>query len=282
MIRTRSSGCSRKYLLFSVALWYDKSSKKKDGEAVELLEKVQCFQNEINSLRPFEGDLLSQIKDYYRVGLTWTSNALEGNSLTESETKVLLEDGLTVGGRPLRDVFEAVDHAKAYDYMFSLMQSRRIDEQAVLRMHELFYQNINPEYAGRYRDTRVIITGSRYPTTAPDKLNVEMKRLFEWVEKDRETLHPVEFAAQLYKRFVFIHPFIDGNGRVARLLMNMALIQDGYLPVVIPPILRIDYISLLERAHREDHDFMEFIAERELESQKEMLRLFEVPFPQLP
>lgn len=249
---------------------------------MKLLEKVQCFQNEINSLRPLEGDLLSQIKDYYRVGLTWTSNALEGNSLTESETKVLLEDGLTVGGRPLRDVFEAVDHAKAYDFMFSLMQSRRIDEQAVLRMHELFYQNIDPEYAGRYRDTRVIITGSRYPTTAPEKLDREMKRLFEWAEQERESLHPVEFAAQLHKRFVFIHPFIDGNGRVARLLMNMALIQDGYLPAVIPPILRMDYISLLERAHREDHDFVEFIAERELESQKEILRLFEIPFPKLP
>lgn len=80
---------------------------------------------------------------------------------------------------------------------------------------------------------------------------------------------------------VFIHPFLDGNGRVARLLMNMALIQDGYLPAVIPPVLRMDYISLLERAHREDHDFVEFIAERVLESQKEILRLFQIPFPKL-
>ncbi len=246
---------------------------------MDILERVDCFQKIINGLRPLEGEMLDQIKDYYRIGLTWTSNALEGNSLTESETKVLLEDGLTVGGRPLRDVFEAVDHAKAYDFMFSLLKSRRIDEASVLHMHELFYKNIEPEYAGRYRDIRVIITGSKYPTTAPEKLDREMQGLFAWISRERDNLHPVEFAAELHKRFVFIHPYKDGNGRVARLLMNLALLQDGYLPAVIPPILRIDYISLLERAHRDDRGFVEFIAERELESQKEILRLFEIPFP---
>jgi len=246
---------------------------------VEILRKIDLFQKEINALRPLEGEMLGQIKDYYRIGLTWTSNALEGNSLTESETKVLLEDGLTVGGKPLRDVFEAVDHAKAYDFMFSLFQTRRIDEWAVLKMHELFYQNIEPGYAGRYRDVRVLITGSQYPVAAPGKVQDEMDRLFGWVQKEREGYHPVEFAAQLHKRFVFIHPFKDGNGRVARLLMNLALIQDGYLPAIVPPILRRDYVSLLERAHRDDGEFIEFIAEREFESQKEILRLFQIPFP---
>lgn len=248
---------------------------------MEVLRKVDCFQNEINTLRPFEGEMLDQIKDYYRIGLTWTSNALEGNSLTESETKVILEDGLTVGGKPLRDILEAVDHARSYNFMFSLLKSHRIDGEAVLRMHELFYQNIEPAYAGRYRDIKVIITGSHYPTTAPEKLELEMSRLFEWADRERDQIHPVEFAAELHRRFVFIHPFKDGNGRVARLLMNLALIQEGYLPAVIPPVLRMDYISLLERAHRDPHDFIEFIAERELESQKEILRLFQIPFPKI-
>ena len=151
--------------------------------------------------------------------------------------------------------------------------------QTVLKIHGLFCQNIEPGYAGRCRDVRVLITGSQYPVAAPEKIQREMDRLFAWVQKEREGYHPVEFAAQLHKRFVFIHPFKDGNGRVARLLMNLALIQDGYLPVVVPPILRGDYVSLLERAHRDDREFMEFIAEREFESQKEILRLFEVPFP---
>lgn len=246
---------------------------------MEILNKIDLFQKEINALRPMEGEMLGQIQDYYRVGLAWTSNALEGNSLTESETKVLLEDGLTVGGKPLRDVFEAVDHAKAYDYMFSVLRERSIHEQAVLKMHGLFYQNIEPEYAGRYRDARVLITGSQYPVAAPETIQKEMDGLFAWAQRERDAYHPVEFAAQLHKRFVFIHPFKDGNGRVARLLMNLALLQDGYLPAVVPPILRGDYVSLLELAHRDDRDFMEFIAEREFESQKEMLRLFRIPFP---
>ena len=151
--------------------------------------------------------------------------------------------------------------------------------QTVLKIHGLFCQNIEPGYAGRCRDVRVLITGSQYPVAAPEKIQREMDCLFAWVQKEREGYHPVEFAAQLHKRFVFIHPFKDGNGRVARLLMNLALIQDGYLPVVVPPILRGDYVSLLERAHRDDREFMEFIAEREFESQKEILRLFEIPFP---
>ena len=166
---------------------------------------IDLFQKEIDALRPMEGGMLEQIKDYYRVGLTWTSNALEGNSLTESETKVLLEDGLTVGGKPLRDVFEAVDHARAYDFIFSVFGNRCIDEYTVLRMHELFYQNIEPEYAGRYRDMRMIITGSRYPVAVPEKIAGEMGRLCEWIQKERDGYHPVEFAAQLHKRFVFIH-----------------------------------------------------------------------------
>ena len=246
---------------------------------MEILKKIDLFQREINALRPLEGEMLRQIKDYYRIGLTWTSNALEGNSLTESETKMLLEDGLTVGGKPLRDVFEAVDHAKSYDFMFSLLENRRIDQPATLKMHELFYQNIEPEYAGQYRDIPVIITGSRYPVASPNNIPHEMAQLFTWIQNNREKYHPLEFAALLHKKYVFIHPFKDGNGRVARLLMNLALIQDGYLPAIVPPILRMDYISLLEQAHENDSGFLEFIAERELESQREILRLFQIPFP---
>ena len=178
---------------------------------MEILRKIDLFQKEIHGLRPMEGEMLGQIQDYYRIGLTWTSNALEGNSLTESETKVLLEDGLTVGGKPLQDVLEAVDHARAYDFMFSVFRDRRIDEQTVLKIHGLFYQNIEPGYAGRYRDVRVLITGSQYPVAAPEKIQREMDRLFAWVQKEREGYHPVEFAAQLHKRFVFIHPFRDAH-----------------------------------------------------------------------
>ena len=245
------------------------------------LKKLELYQNTINELRPFEGEMLKQIKDFYRVGLTWTSNALEGNSLTESETKVLIEDGLTVGGRPLRDMFEAVDHAKAYDYMFTLLANKEITEQNILYLHKLFYQNIDEEFAGRYRDIPVFISGSNYPVTKVENIKNEIEDLCKWIKTERKKYHPIEFAAILHKKFVFIHPFKDGNGRVARLLMNTALIQDGYLPALIPPILRTEYISFLEKAHEDDSSFISFITERELESQKDFLRLLHIPLPKL-
>ncbi|MBU5255205.1 Fic family protein [Tissierella praeacuta] len=248
---------------------------------MEHLEKLDLYQNSINELRPFEDEMLKQIKDFYRIGLTWTSNALEGNSLTESETKVLIEDGLTVGGRPLRDMFEAVDHAKAYDYMFTLLGNKEIVEKDILYLHKLFYQNIDEEFSGRYRDIPVFISGSNYPVTKVENIQSEIEDLCKWIKTERSKYHPVEFAAILHKKFVFIHPFKDGNGRVARLLMNTALIQDGYLPALIPPILRTEYISLLEKAYEDDSPFINFIIERELESQKDFLRLLHIPLPKL-
>ena len=248
---------------------------------MEHLKKIDLYQNTINELRPFEGEMLKQVKDFYRVGLTWTSNALEGNSLTESETKVLIEDGLTVGGKPLRDMFEAVDHAKAYDYMFTLLANKEMEEENILYLHKLFYQNINQEFSGRYRDIPVFISGSNYPVSKVENLQREIGDLCKWIKTERKQYHPVEFAALLHKKFVFIHPFQDGNGRVARLLMNTALIQDGYLPALIPPILRSEYITLLEKAHEDDSPFINFIVERELESQKDFLRLLHIPLPKL-
>ena len=253
----------------------------KGSELMNHFEKLDLYQRSINELRPFEGEMLKQIKDFYRIGLTWTSNALEGNSLTESETKVLIEDGLTIGGRPLRDMFEAVDHAKAYDYMFTLLGDKEITEKDILYLHKLFYQNIDTDFAGRYRDIPVFISGSNYPVTREEKIQSEMNDLCKWIKKERRQYHPVEFAAILHKKFVFIHPFKDGNGRVARLLMNTALIQDGYLPALIPPILRTEYISLLEKAHTNDSPFISFISDRELESQKDFLRLLHIPLPKL-
>lgn len=244
-------------------------------------EKINLYQNVINKLKPFEAELLEQVKGFYRIGLTWTSNALEGNSLTESETKVLIEDGLTVGGKPLRDILEAIGHAKAYEYMFTLIRSKEIKEKDILYLHKLFYQNIDVNFAGRYRDIPVFISGSNYSVSKVEDIQTEIESLCEWMETERSEYHPVEFAAILHKKFVFIHPFKDGNGRVARLLMNTALIQDGYLPALIPPILRTEYISLLEKAHIDDKPFINLVAEREIESQKDFLRFLHIPLPKM-
>lgn len=242
---------------------------------MNIFKKIDNLKKTIDKARPFEQPLLIQLQNYYRVGLTYTSNALEGNTLTISETKVLLEDGLTVGGKPLRDTIETLGHAKAFDFMFSLLRRRTITESDILKMHRLFYNDIDNENAGSYRKQSVFVTGSEYSVSAVKNIETDMAELVKWIDK-RADYHPVEFSALLHKRFVFIHPFIDGNGRLARLLMNCALIQDGYMLAVIPPVLRSEYITLLEKAHKDDSSFIEFIAERVHETEKEVVKLLHI------
>lgn len=239
------------------------------------LEKNQKL---ITAARPFQEPMLSQLRQYYRIGLTWSSNALEGNTLTESETKVLLEDGLTVGGKPLRDTYEAVGHAKAYDFMFTLLRCRMVTEENIRYLHYLFYKDIDITRAGAYRTIPVFISGSSYPVPAAADIPRAMNGLIQW-ENGMDELHPVEAAALIHQKFVFIHPFIDGNGRVGRLLMNTILIQRGYLPVIIPPIRRLDYIRLLEKSHEDVKPFIDFITEMEIQSQDEMIRLLHLDKP---
>ena len=123
-----------------------------------------------------------------------------------------------------------------------------------------------------------MVTGSDYVLPAPSELDGLMDELEVWIRENRDNSHPVEFSAMLHLKFVTIHPFIDGNGRVARLLINLALIQDGYLPAIVPPILRPDYLSAI-RGYQNRGDaatFCAFIAERELETQKEMMRMLHI------
>ena len=227
----------------------------------------------LSAYRPLPPETLKSLREYYRVGLTYTSNALEGNSLTESETKVVIEDGLTIEGKPLRDHYEAVGHAKAYDYIYSITEKDGLTEDDILNLHRLFYQQIDAEKAGHYRNVKVYISGSRYAVAAVSKIPAEMRKLVKWYNENEKQLHPIELAATLHKRFVFIHPFVDGNGRVARLLMNLALLRNGYTIAIIPAILRHEYIYSLETAHTRPEVFTDFIADRVIATQLDLLRL---------
>ena len=227
----------------------------------------------LSAYRPLPPETLKSLREYYRVGLTYTSNALEGNSLTESETKVVIEDGLTIEGKPLRDHYEAVGHAKAYDYIHQITEKQHLSEDDILTLHRLFYQQLDAEKAGRYRQVKVYISGSRYAVTAVSKIAAEMQKLVAWYNKHEKLLHPIELAATLHRRFVFIHPFIDGNGRVARLLMNLALMRCSYTIAIVPAILRHEYIYSLETAHTRPEVFTNFIADRVIATQSDLIRL---------
>jgi Fic family protein len=240
---------------------------------VDILKEIDKLQKEINSYKPLSPQVLNSLKEYYRVGLTYTSNALEGNSLTESETKIVLEDGLTVGGKPIKDYYEALGHSEAYDYIFSLINQNGFTENDVKKLHHLFYHRIDDQKAGEYRKDKVFISGSKYTLPSPEKISGLMKKFIFDLKSFEKNNHPIEYAAIVHKEFVFIHPFIDGNGRVARLLMNLVLLQKGYCIAIIPPILRKDYIQGLEEAHSNDTEFKNFVAKVVLETQKDYLRL---------
>ena len=239
----------------------------------EILSKVDEAQVKINALRPFSNEMNHQIKEYFRIGLTYSSNALEGNSLTISETKVVIEDGLTIAGKPLRDHYEATGHSDAFDHMYALATGKTITEDDIKKLHSLFYHRINEEDAGVYRKVQAIITGSQYPLPTPEALPGMMQKFIKDLPGLKKANHPVVYAAKLHKDFVFIHPFVDGNGRVARLLMNLVLMQAGYIIAVIPPLKRSEYISALEKAHKNDADFIELIASCVYETQKDLLRM---------
>ena len=238
------------------------------------LTQCEINQQELWSYRPLSPETLQSLKEYYRVGTTFTSNALEGNSLTESETKVIIEDGLTIEGKPLRDVYEAVGHAKAYDYMYELSHNEPLTEEVICNLHKLFYQQMDSERAGQYRKVPVFISGSRYSVSPVAEIDKRMKQLVQWFNNNENKLHPVVLAAELHKRFVFIHPFIDGNGRMARLLMNLSLMRNDYNIAIIPAVTRAEYISALEQAHNDGNVFVSFIAERVIMTQLDILRLF--------
>lgn len=239
----------------------------------QLLQKIDELQKMINNKRPLNEIEQKELKDYFAIGLTYSSNALEGNSLTISETKVVLEDGLTVGGKPLKDILEAVGHKKAYDFMYSLTKENTISEEHIKQLHKLFYQGIDETIAGVYRKQRVFISGSEYNVAPYDQIDMLMPAMINKFNEARASEHPVVFAAKLHQEFVYIHPFVDGNGRVARLLLNLALLQDGYPVVVIPPICRSEYITALEKGHENENVFIQFIMERVVESQRDYIRL---------
>ncbi len=239
----------------------------------DILAEIDKLQQEINSYRPLPAHTFKQLKEYYRVGLTYSSNALEGNSLTETETKIVIEDGITIGGKPIRDYYEALGHSEAYDHIYNLSKEKEFTENDIKKLHKLFYHRIDETRAGRYRKEKVFISGSQYSLPAPEKVPDLMKGFITSMKNTSQKLHPVEYSAVAHKDFVLIHPFVDGNGRVARLLMNLILLQKGYCIAIIPPILRRDYIQALEKAHTDDKSFIEFIAKVARETQQDYLRL---------
>jgi Fic family protein len=193
--------------------------------------------------------LVANLDDWFKVELTYTSNALEGNTLTRQETALVVEKGLTVGGKSLQEHLEATNHAAALDWVREWVGSRRkiVSERDILEIHQLILKGIDDANAGSYRTVAVRISGSNVILPNPVKVPDLMEDFCRWLKRP-DSPHPVILAAEAHYRLVSIHPFTDGNGRTARLLMNLILLLHGYPPAFIRKRERLAYLNSLAKA----------------------------------
>lgn len=252
------------------------------------LEILTKKHKDLRAARPFPPEIVRNLEAWLRVELAYTSNAIEGNTLSRAETAVVLEKGLTISGKPLKDHLEATNHAAAYDWVLGLIKKKphQIDERTILEIHRLVLRGIHDEAAGQYRHVPVRIAGSAVILPNAAKVPLFMRDLSAWLGS-KPRIHPVELAAEAHYRLVTIHPFTDGNGRTARLLMNLVLMQAGYPPAIIRPKDRLRYIQGLEHAQLGGSvdDFYNFIAaavERSLDLYLTALRQEEAPLLRIP
>ncbi|MCF6218479.1 MAG: Fic family protein [Gammaproteobacteria bacterium] len=240
---------------------------------MDKLTEVDKLLAKLNHLRPLPKHTVKSLHEQLVLEWTYNSNAIEGNTLTLKETKVVLE-GITIGGKPMREHFEAINHKEAIDYVEAVVASDEpFSEHVIKSIHQLILKNIDASNAGVYRQENVLISGAEHIPPEHFLLAEQMSAL---LTSYREfSGHPLERAARLHTEFVKIHPFVDGNGRTARLLMNLDLMRSGLLPIIIKATNRLDYYEALDKAHTKNEygDFLRLTAKAELEALEKTLQL---------
>lgn len=235
------------------------------------------LKHHLNQLRNLQSDKVAKAFD---IEYTYESNKIEGNTLTLQETALVIEKGLTIGGKSLNEHLEAVNHQHAIEYIKDLAkQNETISERDLLQIHYLILQGINNEQAGKYRNLQVLISGAKHVPPQPYLVQKEMESLFLWYNENKDNLHPVVLSAEMHERLVTIHPFIDGNGRTARLLMNLILLQNGFPIAILKGDIdsRLKYYSALETAQveRNKEPFINLINENVEETMQRIIKVVE-------
>lgn len=233
----------------------------------QILKEIDGLKKELIQFRKYDSFRISQALE---LEYTFESNKIEGNTLTLKETDLIVNEGLTISGKSMREHLEAINHQEAIAYIKELMdKNTAINEREILCIHNLILRGIYPEDAGKYRKVQVMIKGSSHMPPQPFLVAKEMEELFIWYQTNKNNLHPVILAAEMHERLVTIHPFIDGNGRTSRLLMNLILLQHGYVIANIKGTheSRMSYYNALETCQVENNKehFLLFIAQTEKE-----------------
>ena len=227
----------------------------------KLLQKKELYSQCKTSIPEFT---LFTFEQAFEIEYTHNSTAIEGNTLSLIETKVLLEDGISIGGKALREIYEAVNHQKAFRYVKECIgQKMPLNEKIVKDIHALLMENI--QVGGVYRNVDVYISGAQHTPPSPNEMYRQIKDFYADLSWKGQQLNLIELAAWTHGEFVKIHPFPDGNGRTSRLIMNYQLMANGFAPISIAKENRLDYFNALE-AYAVEGDispFAEMIAELE-------------------
>lgn len=220
---------------------------------LQLQARIDEKREKLNSLRPLSPSVVSKLKQQFAIEMTYNSNGIEGNSLTLKETAWVIQDGLTIKGKPLKDHLEAKDHYEALEFLYETIEHDRqqtLSEVFIRTLHQLVVRETERKEAGKYRTINVMITGSDHTPPDISEVPVLMRDLMMWIKQNQKKLHPVEFAAMVHHKIVHIHPFADGNGRTARLAMNLILMKEGYPLVIILKNDRRKYYRVLSQADK--------------------------------
>jgi Fic family protein len=227
-----------------------------------LFEKKQHLQ----SSRPLPSIALHKIRESLSIEWTYNSNSIEGNTLSLRETQMVIQEGITIKGKSLREHFETHNHDKAIDYLYSIVSEnyilRSID---ILNLHELVLRSIEDDFAGRIRNGGVRISGANFTPPNANKVSDLLDELINFINQNPLELNDIELATVFHHKLVWIHPFFDGNGRTVRLAMNLLLMRVGFPPAIILKNDRKKYYEALNQANSGNYQKLTLLMSQALE-----------------
>lgn len=246
-----------------------------NSELTDILQECDTLKARLSEIRPLPVEAMKKIEEAYNIEYTYESNRIEGNTLTLQETELVVNEGVTIAGKSMREHLEAINHAEAIDYIRDFAkQDTEISERTIKEIHALILHGIDRENAGRYRTVPVLISGSRHIPPQPYLIDKQMKDfILHFHDIEEQNTHPILTAAYLHEVLVRIHPFTDGNGRTSRLLMNLYLLRNGYTLVNLKGSdeARRMYYDALEKSHSDPVPFQKLVAEAEISSLRSYL-----------
>jgi len=216
----------------------------------KLLQSIKGKKRKLDRSRPLSPSVVRKLDEEFTIAWTYNSNAIEGNTLSLQETEIVINRGITIGGKTVNEHFEAINHKNGIDYIKSVINRKeKITEKTIKKLHELILHSIDDTEAGNYRRQNVRILGANHIPPQSVKIPRLMNEFIEWLYQNEYANSIPQLTADIHYKLVMIHPFIDGNGRVARLLMNLILMKHGYPPAIILKVDRKRYYRVLNEAN---------------------------------